>query len=96
MKTIMMLVAVLATGCATAVSDSAGRVDLPFKEYIAPDGTRTWSIYFADSLANYYGDQSEHELIARQMAWSRLCESGYTIDRVETVDDGRVYYGSCR
>lgn len=95
MKTTLILVALLVSACATTITDESGRTDLPFKEYVAPDGSRTWSAYFADALMRYHDDQSYETLIARQVAWSRFCENGYTIDRVETVEDGRVYHGSC-
>ena len=89
MKTLLTFV-LLTAGCAGIPTE------LPFKEYIEPDGTRTWSIDFRDEWRQHYAGQSNEDLIAQQMAWSRLCENGYTIDRSEITDDGRTYYGTCR
>lgn len=85
----LLLVAVLLAGCMTIDELS------PAKEYIAPDGTRTWSLYLYDKFDKHFEGQTDDELIAQQIAFSRLCENGYTTDRVEQKDDGRIYYGTC-
>ena len=78
------------TGCAPILTE------LPFEEYLAPDGTRTWMIEIDNETSDFHAPKTHHQLIAEQMAWSRFCEAGYRIDRTESTADGRVYHGRCR
>lgn len=62
---------------------------------MAPDGTRTWMIEIDKETSKFHAPKTDEQLISEQMAWSRLCESGYRIDRSEMSDDGNVYFGTC-
>lgn len=86
MKTVLLCL--LLTGCVS--------IEQPFKQYEAPDGTRSWTLHIRDDWKKYQGaDSSDESLIAQQIAWSRLCAAGYLVDRIENMDDGRMVYGHC-